>query len=291
MSYDLWSAESEDDIATMSSFSKIPSRHHFLVIAAASRGARFFVKKALRQGHSVTALCRAQDDDGALARMQALLAETKLAEGGLPPAPVEGQLRASSRSILDPETYRLLLMRDPAIDRVCCFVGVVGLSQMMSRSQKLYTQTIGALIEGMGASRYVEFFYHGSSGLEGPPGSSEPALPANFSPKWLLNLGLKIPAAQDCFDSEGLLAQAAASGLKFVVFRPAWLTTAPAKRSYGYCFDTTSMDNEMLPLRDAKTTISREDVAEEILRVATLPGDERDRWFGHGVYLVDLVRP
>jgi hypothetical protein len=103
-------------------------------------------------------------------------------------------------------------------------------------------------------------------------------------------LGLKIPAAQDCFDSESLLAKAGATGLKFVVFRPAWLTTGPAKRSYGYCFDTTGMNNERLPLRDAKTTISREDVAEEILRVATLPDEERARWFGHGVYLVDMKR-
>jgi hypothetical protein len=27
------------------------------------------------------------------------------------------------------------------------------------------------------------------------------------------------------------------AGLKFVVFRPVWLTTEPAKRTYGYCFD------------------------------------------------------
>lgn len=93
-----------------------------------------------------------------------------------------------------------------------------------------------------------------------------------------------------CKLSETLLAQAATSGLKFVVFRPASLTTAPAKRSNGYCFDTTGLDNEMLPLRDAKTTISREDVAEEILRVATLPDEERAGWFGHGVYLVEMKR-
>ena len=48
------------------------------------------------------------------------------------------------------------------------------------------------------------------------------------------------------------------------------------------------MDDGALPLRDAKMTISREDVAEEILRVATLPEQERVRWFGHGVYLVDM---
>ena len=105
-----------------------------------------------------------------------------------------------------------------------------------------------------------------------------------------MNLGLKIPAARDSFDSENLLAKASASGLNFVVFRPAWLTTEPAKRAYGYCFDTTGVDKEILPLRDAKTTISREDVAEEILRVATLPDQERALWFGHGIYLVELKR-
>ena len=80
---------------------------------------------------------------------------------------------------------------------------------------------------------------------------------------------------------------AAVDGLKFTVFRPAWLTTAPAKRNYGFCFDTASMNDGDFPLRDAKTTISREDVAEEMLRVATLPDHERAGWFGRGVYLVD----
>ena len=56
---------------------------------------------------------------------------------------------------------------NPSIDSVCCFVGVVGVRRMMSQSERLYTRTIGALIEGMRASRWVEFFYHGSSGLEG----------------------------------------------------------------------------------------------------------------------------
>ena len=83
-----------------------------------------------------------------------------------------------------------------------------------------------------------------------------PQLPDNFRPRWLLSLGLKIPAAQDCFESETLLAKAGATGLEFVVFRPAWLTTAPAKRSYGYCFDITGMDNEALPLRDEKSPLA-----------------------------------
>lgn len=263
-------------------------RLHFLVIAAASRGARFFIKNALQQGHSVTALCRAADDRAALERIKELLATTALTDGGIPPVDVAGKLHASNLNILHPETYRSLLDENPSIDRVCCFVGATGLRQMMRRDDKIYTRTIRALIEGMRASRWVEFFYHGSSGTEGIPGQSKPQLPANFRPRWLLNWGLKIPAAQDCFDSEALLAKAQTSGLKFTVFRPAWLTTSPAKRAYGYCFDTTAMDNEELPLRDAQTTISREDVAEEILRVATLPEQVRSRWFGHGVYIVDI---
>ena len=266
------------------------SRQHFLVIAAASRGARFFIKKALQQGHSVTALCRAVDDHAAQARIEGLLANTTLTEGGIPPVDVPGTLRAKKQNILDAETYRSLLNEDPSINRVCCFVGATGFRQMMSREDKLYTQTIRALVEGMRMSRWVEFYYHGSSGIEGAPGQGKPKLPDNFRPRWLLSLGLKIPAAKDCFDSEKLLAQAATSGSKFVVFRPAWLTNEPAKRAYGFCFDTTGLDNEMLPLRDAKTTISREDVAEEILRVATLPDEERACWFGHGVYLVDMKR-
>ena len=48
-------------------------KHHFLVVAAAARGARFFIKKALRQGHDVTALCRAADDQAAHERMTRLL--------------------------------------------------------------------------------------------------------------------------------------------------------------------------------------------------------------------------
>lgn len=260
---------------------------HFLVIAAASRGARFFIKNALRQGHSVTALCRAEDDAAALQRMETLLENTHLAAGGTPAAAEPGTLRACNKDILDSETYRHLLTEDSSITRICCFVGVTSIREMMRRDHKLYTKTITALVKGIRQSRWVEFYYHGSSGLEGPPGQSVPRLPENFRPRWLMNLGLKIPAAQDCFDSESILADAATSGMKFVVFRPAWLTTAPAHRSYGFCFDTTSMDHEQLPLKYAKTTISREDVAEEILRVATLADAERTRWFGHGIYLVD----
>ena len=102
-------------------------RHHFLVIAAASRGARFFVKKALQQGHSVTALCRALDDADAIARMQALLDKTPLTHGGPPSANTPGIIEAFDRNIFDPETYQMLLNQDNSIDRVCCFVGATSL--------------------------------------------------------------------------------------------------------------------------------------------------------------------
>lgn len=220
--------------------------------------------------------------------LKRVLSDTVLVDGRTSSVDARGVLDASSQDILDPETYRSLLDEHSSINRVCCFVGVAGVHQIMRRDAKLYTRTIQALVHGMRKSRWVEFFYHGSSGSEGLPGQNIPQLPANFRPEWILNWGLKIPAAQDCFASEMLLAEAKLSGLKFVVFRPAWLTTAPAKRSYGYCFDTTAMDDGALPLRDAKMTISREDVAEEILRVATLPEQDRVRWFGHGVYLVDM---
>jgi len=264
------------------------SKLHFLVIASASRGARYFVKKALRQGHDVTALCRAKSDASALERMKLILDETPLLEEGVDFNLKPGVLSASKKDILQAETYRSLLGNDSSINRVCCFVGATTLRQMMSQRSQLYTRTVTALVEGMRNSRWVEFYYHGSSGIEGVPGKSIMKLPENFFPRCILNLGLKIPAAKNCFESEAILANAQSEGLKFVVFRPAWLTSNPAKRSYGYCFDYTGVDNEQLPLRLTKTTISREDVAEEILRVCLLPDSKRCNWHGHGVYLVDF---
>ena len=153
------------------------------------------MKKALQQGHSVTALCRAVDDAGALARMQALLDKTPLTHGGLPSADTLGTIQAFDKNILDPETYQMALNQDSSFDRVCCFVGTTSLGQMLRRDIRLYSQTIQALITGMINSRWVEFYYHSSSGTDGIPGKNKPRLPDNFRPHWLLNLGLKIPAA------------------------------------------------------------------------------------------------
>ena len=69
------------------------TKRHFLVVAASSRGARFFVKKALQQGHAVTAICRAEDEAAALARMAGLLVEATLTEGGVAPSETPSQAK------------------------------------------------------------------------------------------------------------------------------------------------------------------------------------------------------
>ena len=85
-----------------------------------------------------------------------------------------------------------------------------------------------------------------------------------------------------------LLNEAGMSGLRFAVFIPAWLTTAPAKKFYCHFLDITALDYGALLLRNAKMTIRWEDVAEEILRVAAISKQERVRWFGYGVHSVDM---
>jgi len=262
-------------------------KRHFLVVAAASRGGRFFVQKALEQGHDITAICRADDDEAALKRMRSLLRETQMTAGGVPKAETAGKLRARNCNIFEPETYKVLLNSDPSIDAICCFVGVTTAKEMLNRKQRLYTKTIGAIVEGMRQSRWVEFFYHGSVGSEGIPGESVTAWPKNFSTLSFLTQ-IIFPVFKDVTKSENFLGNCQSNGLEFIIFRPAQLKDGPAKRRYGYGFDTTGLDKEDLPLRHAKTTIGREDVAEEILRVATLPKTERKRWHGHGVYLVDM---
>ncbi len=264
-------------------------KRHFLVIAAASRGGRLFAKKALRQGHDVTAICRATSDQAALSRIQGLLQDTKLTEGGVAEAEHTGILKARNSNIFEPAVYQALLESDQSIDAICCFVGVTTIKEMLNRQQQLYTKTIHALVEGMRQSRWVETFYHGSVGSEGVPGKSVTAWPANFP--MLSGLTQRLfPVFKDTTQSENILSQNKAAGLQFVIFRPARLKDGPAKRQYGFTFDTTGMDKEDLPLRYATTSINREDVAEEILRVTTLPKHEREQWHGHGVYLVDMKK-
>ena len=94
--------------------------------------------------------------------------------------------------------------------------------------------------------------------------------------------------AKNYFESEHILANAKEDGLKFILFRPAFLTSGIAKRNIGFCFDSTELNNKELPLEKTKMSISREDVAEEILRVATLPEIECKKYHGHGIYMVDM---
>lgn len=152
------------------------NRRHFLVVAAASRGARLFIKKALQQGHDVTAICRADSDDAALARMNTLLDDVILTEeqgssttGEKPVG--KGTLKATNQNVILSETYQSLLQSDPSIDAVCCFVGVTKVSDMFNKQNKLYSQTISAITTGMQNSRLIELYYHGSSGTEGGSGS------------------------------------------------------------------------------------------------------------------------
>ena len=134
----------------------------------------------------------------------------------------------------------------------------------------------------------METFYHGSSGVEGAPGHHRAELPANMPLRWLFKLTLRLPVMVDYIASEGLLAEAKVHGCQFVIFRPAFLTTNPAKRALGRSLDTTGMDKPELPLRQTTMEISREDVAEEMLRLATLPAGERAGWYGHGLYLANM---
>lgn len=265
------------------------SKRHFLVIAAASRGARIFIKNALMQGHDITAMCRAQSDQDALNRIAKILKETKLTGTNTSLAKNKGVLKATNISILNAESYKDLLTKDPSIDAICCFVGVTKFKDMLSSSYSVYTDTISAVVEGMNQSRWVETLYHSSVGTEGIPGGSLTAWPANYNV--IANiLPIIFPVYKNVTESENILARADTDELRYIIFRPAALKDTPAKRHYGYSFNITGLDKADLPLKHAKISISREDVAEEMLRVATLPEQERKKWHGQGVYLVDMKK-
>jgi nucleoside-diphosphate-sugar epimerase len=266
------------------------NKRHFLVIAAAARGARFFIKKALEQGHNVTGLCRADSDAVALSRLKKLLKETELTPNDGHSNVILGKLKAKNSNILDSQTYKIILDENPSIDAIVCFVGAPAtLKGQYSRKLQLYTKTYRAMTDGMKISRWVETFVHGSSGSEGIPGQHKYLkLPANYKLKWLLEKIGKTPAAQNYFESEYILADAKEHGLRFILFRPAFLTSGIAKRNFMFCFDSTELNNKELPLEKTKMSISREDVAEEILRVASLAEIERKKYHGHGIYMVDM---
>ena len=92
----------------------------------------------------------------------------------------------------------------------------------------------------MRQSRWVETYYHGSSGVEGSPGEHRAELPANMPLRCLMKLTFRLPVFVDYLASESLLAEAKPSGCQFIIFRPAFLTTKPSKRAYGRSRDTTA---------------------------------------------------
>ena len=82
--------------------------------------------------------------------------------------------------------------------------------------------------------------------LQASRDSGSGGAPANFHPKWFLNLGLKIPAAQDCFESESLLADAAVEGMKFTVL-DLHGSLQVLQRYITVLLDTTSMEEGSFP--------------------------------------------
>lgn len=266
-------------------------RKHFLVIGAASRGARYFIKKALLAGHDITALCRASDNESALKRIEENMATTVLSPIKDAPKADEtksGNLKVFSYDIQKEETYIKLLNEYPEINVIVSFVGPTK-NTLFNFKLNIYTSTITALVAGMRKSRFVEFYYHSSVGNEGIPGKSKTRLPAHYS--WIQNalFSIVVPVFKNLTKSENFLATITPEGLNFVVFRPDALTDVMAKRNFLYTFDRAEYGKKDFDLRDASKFISREDVAEEILRVTTLPLDLRKVYFGHAIYLVDRI--
>ncbi|MDD4974073.1 MAG: NAD(P)H-binding protein [Bacteriovorax sp.] len=263
---------------------------HILVIGGASRGARYFIKNALNAGNNVTAVCRGNEYQSAAVRLESILALTTLTpKKELSGANViSGKLQVLSYNIQTAETYIKILTDYPDIDSIFSFIGPTR-DTLFNRKIKLYTTTISAIVEGMRKSRYVEFYYHGSVGSEGVPGESSTKLPAHYP--WYKNILLPIlyPVFKDVTESENLLAKSKKDGLKFVIFRPDALTNEKAKRNFMYTFDHAIFNKPDFNLKTADKFISREDVAEEILRISTLPLNEREIYFGHAVYMVDKI--
>lgn len=262
-------------------------KRHFLVIGGTSRVARFFIKKALYEGHDVSALCRAESDASALERIQNNFLTTSLTPQHHKmeqTKPVMGELKAYAYDMHDPENYKKILLNNPSIDAVVSFIGPSE-KTLFNFKINLYTSMIQALIKGMGQSRQVEFHYHSSVGNEGVPGHSKTKLPAHYS--FFINMvfSLIYPIFKNLTKSENYLAKY--GKMNFVIYRPDALTDAKAKRNFLSTFDHAQYGKNDFDMDKASKFISREDVAEEILRIATLPQDKRNVYFGHGVYLVD----
>lgn len=265
--------------------SQSPKRH-FLVVAATSRCARLFIKKALLSGHDVTALCRAGDDESALTRMRTVLDETEITDPPRPPSEGPGTLKASNRNILDSGTYADLLADDETIDGLCCFVGTTSSRQAMSPFTRLYTDTIRAMVDGMSESRAVEVLYHSSVGAGGEPANAYVYWPDNY-PMMSWAIAWVAPVFRNVARSERLFEKHEKPHMDYIVFRPGSLKDHSAKSNYEALVDLSKKRPFKAELSDMKISIGREDVANEMLRVAMLPAEDRKALYRRSLYLAD----
>jgi nucleoside-diphosphate-sugar epimerase len=264
---------------------------HFLVVGGTSRVARYFIKKALLSGYNVTTLCRASDDIAATIRMQEILTKTKLTPNNttkLINSIRPGQLTALSHDVTKENTYIRLFSANPTINAIFSFIGP-NKNTLFNFKIDLYTSTVSAIISGIKKSRSIEFYYHSSVGTEGIPGECKTKLPAHYSKFENFMFSKIYPVFKNVTESENILGKSKKDGIKFVVFRPDALTDSAAKRKFIFTFDNVKFNKPDFDLNKASKFISREDVAEEILRVVDLPLESRQKYFGHAVYLVDQV--
>ncbi|MEL6728677.1 MAG: hypothetical protein AAFP81_13475 [Pseudomonadota bacterium] len=262
------------------------SKRHFLVVAATSRCARLFIKKALLSGHDVTALCRAADDESALTRMHKVLGETEISDPPRPPSEDPGTLKASNRNILEASTYAHLLAADDTIDSLCCFVGTTSSRQAMSPFTRLYTDTIRAILDGMAESRAVEVLYHSSVGAGGTPANAYIYWPDNY-PRMSWAIAWVAPVFRNVARSERLFEKHDKPHTEYITFRPGSLKDHGAESNYEVLVDLSKKRPFKAELSEMKISIGREDVANEMLRVATLALDDRKALYGRSLYLAD----
>ncbi|MEO1188555.1 MAG: hypothetical protein AAFW60_05735 [Pseudomonadota bacterium] len=256
------------------------------MVAATSRVARLFIKKALGAGHDVTALCRADSEAGALTRMEAVLQETVAEVRPEFSSSVPGVLTASNKDIFSAQTYMELLSAQADIDAICCFVGVTKTSQMINPFERTYTKTINAILEGIKQSRPVEVLYHSSVGTGGAPANAKVYWPANY-PNSAAITPIMFPIFRNVTASERLFARSDTLHNEYIVFRPGGLRDDAAKGDYTSLENLSKASPYIESLKKMSTTINREDVADEILRVSMLSPAERASMYQKSYYLAD----
>ncbi|MEM9841128.1 MAG: hypothetical protein AAF767_00710, partial [Pseudomonadota bacterium] len=203
-----------------------------------------------------------------------------------PPSDGVGTLKASNRNILEASTYADLLVADATIDGLCCFVGTTSSRQAMSPFTRLYTDTIRAILDGMTESRAVEVLYHSSVGAGGAPANAYVYWPDNYpSISWAI--AWVAPVFRNVARSERLFEQHETPHTDYITFRPGSLKDHSAESNYEVLVDLSKKRPFKAELSDMKTSIGREDVANEMLRVATLPAEDRKTLYGKSLYLAD----